>query len=190
VIETHTPLLGRGNVANLLAAVAVAQHFGVPLDEIASRAGRLRPSAHRGEVLRLPQGVTVVDDSYNSSPTALQRALEVVARESRAARKAAVLGEMLELGEHTLELHRVCGEAAAAVGLDRLVAVGGDAAQALADAAVRAGMPEDAVTRTASSSAASDVIVPWLASGDLVLVKGSRGIGTDAVVKRIVEEFS
>jgi UDP-N-acetylmuramoyl-tripeptide--D-alanyl-D-alanine ligase len=97
---------------------------------------------------------------------------------------------MLELGEHTLELHRVCGEAAAAVGLDRLVAVGGDAAQALAEAAVRAGMPEDAVTRTASSSAASDVIVPWLASGDLVLVKGSRGIGTDAVVKRIVEEFS
>ena len=190
MIETHTRLLGRGNVTNLLAAVAVALHFGVPLDEIASRVGQLQPSAHRGEVLRLPRGVTVVDDSYNSSPTALQRALDVVARETRATRKAAVLGEMLELGEHALELHRVCGAAAAAVGLDRLVAVGGDAAQALAEAAVRAGMPADAVTRTASSSAASDVIVAWLASGDLILVKGSRGIGTDAVVKRIVEEFS
>ncbi len=190
VIETHTPLLGRGNVSNLLAAVAVAIHFGVPLDQIAVRAGRLRPAAHRGVVLRLPKGVTVVDDSYNSSPTALQRALEVLAREARAARKAAVLGEMLELGEHTLGLHRTCGAAAAAAGLDRLVAVGGDAAQALAEAAVHAGMPDPAVTWTASSSAASDVIVPWLASGDLVLVKGSRGIGTDAVVKRIAEEFS
>jgi UDP-N-acetylmuramoyl-tripeptide--D-alanyl-D-alanine ligase len=189
-ITTQTPLLGRGNVSNLLAAVAVAAHFGVSPDEIAARARRLQPAAHRGVVLRLPKGVTVVDDSYNSSPTALRRALEVIALETRAARKAAVLGEMLELGEHTLELHRACGEAAAAAGLDRLIVIGGDAAQALAEAAVQAGMPADAVTWTASSGAGADVILPWLTSGDLVLIKGSRGIGTDAVVKHITEEFS
>jgi UDP-N-acetylmuramoyl-tripeptide--D-alanyl-D-alanine ligase len=101
-----------------------------------------------------------------------------------------VLGEMLELGEHTLELHRDCGKSAAAAGLDRLVVIGGDAAGALAEAAVRAGMPEEAVTWTASSGAGSDLIIPWLTAGDLVLVKGSRGIGTDAVVQRITEEFS
>ncbi|HUE86741.1 MAG TPA: UDP-N-acetylmuramoyl-tripeptide--D-alanyl-D-alanine ligase [Vicinamibacterales bacterium] len=190
VVEVHTPLLGRGNASNLLAAVAVATHFGIPLNEIADRASRLRPAAHRGAVLRLPTGVVVVDDSYNSSPTALQRALEVVAHETRATRKAAVLGEMLELGEHSLQLHRACGEAAAAAGLDRLIAVGGAAAQALAEAAVRTGMPADAVTWTASSGAAADLIVSWLASGDLVLVKGSRGINTDAVVDHITEEFS
>jgi UDP-N-acetylmuramoyl-tripeptide--D-alanyl-D-alanine ligase len=184
------PLLGRGNVSNLLAAVAVATHLDVPLAEIVERAARLKPAAHRGAVLRLPAGVTVVDDSYNSSPTALQRALEVIAREDRARRKAAVLGEMLELGEHSLRLHGACGAAAAAAGLDRLVAVGGDAARALADAAIAGGMPSEAVTYTASSGAAADVIIPWLAKGDLLLVKGSRGIRTDAVVDRITEEFS
>ncbi len=189
-VEMHTPLLGRGNVSNLLAAVAVATHFGVPLKQIAERARQLRPAAHRGAVLRTPKGVTVVDDSYNSSPAALQRALEVLAGETRATRKAAVIGEMLELGEHSSELHRACGEAAAAAGLDRLIAVGAEAAQALAEAAVQAGMPRDAVTWSASSGAASDVILRWLASGDLVLVKGSRGIGTDTVVTRITEAFS
>jgi UDP-N-acetylmuramoyl-tripeptide--D-alanyl-D-alanine ligase len=87
-------------------------------------------------------------------------------------------------------LHEECGEAAAAAGLARLVAVGGDAARALADAAVRAGLSSSAVTWTASSSAAADTIVPWLADGDLVLVKGSRGIRTDIVVDRITEAFS
>jgi UDP-N-acetylmuramoyl-tripeptide--D-alanyl-D-alanine ligase len=190
VFTTQTPLLGRGNVSNLLAAVAVAIDFGVPLDEIADRATRLRPAAHRGVVVRLRKGVTVVDDSYNSSPAALQHALEMLALETRATRKAAVLGEMLELGEHTLELHRACGRAAARAGLNRLIVIGGDAAGALAEAAVGAGMSETAVTWTASSGAGSDVVVPWLSAGDLVLVKGSRGIGTDAVVKHIMEEFS
>jgi UDP-N-acetylmuramoyl-tripeptide--D-alanyl-D-alanine ligase len=189
-VHVHTPLLGRGNVSNLLAAVAVSTYFDVPLDDIAARVPGLGPSAHRGAVLRLAQGVTVVDDSYNSSPTALQRALEVIALEPRATRKAAVLGEMLELGEHSLELHRVCGEAAATAGLDRLIVVGGESAQVLADAAVRAGMPERVVTWTASSGAAADVIVPWLTAGDLILVKGSRTIQTDVVVERITEEFS
>jgi UDP-N-acetylmuramoyl-tripeptide--D-alanyl-D-alanine ligase len=189
-VDVHTPLLGRGNVSNLLAAAAVATHLGVSLADIAARAGQLRPAAHRGAVLRLPKGVTVVDDSYNSSPTALLRALEVVSRERRAKRKAAVLGEMLELGRHSLSLHRDCGAAAAAARLDRLIAVGGDSAKALADAAIDNGMAEDAVTWTASSGAASDLIVPWLAEGDLILVKGSRGIKTDAVVDRIIAEFS
>ena len=92
------------------------------------------------------QGITVIDDSYNSSPSALQRALEVMARETRAPRKAAVLGEMLELGEHSIRLHDECGACAAAAGLDRLITVGGVAAKALADGAVAGGMPADAVT--------------------------------------------
>jgi len=188
--SVHVPLLGRGNVLNVLAAAAVATHLGVSLDVIAAHAAQLAPVTHRGAVLRLPRGVTLLDDSYNSSPSALKRVLEVVAQEPGARRKAAVLGEMLELGDHSAGLHAECGEAAAAAGLDRLIAVGGDAAQRLADAAVRAGMPPDAVSWTASSGAAADMLLPWLQEGDLVLVKGSRGIRTDLVVERITEAFS
>ncbi|MGH9346328.1 MAG: UDP-N-acetylmuramoyl-tripeptide--D-alanyl-D-alanine ligase, partial [Vicinamibacterales bacterium] len=115
-----TPLLGRGNLSNVLAAIAVAIDAGVPLEEIAAAAGRLRPADHRGAVHRLQGGVTLIDDSYNSSPSALARALEVVARETRAVGKVAVLGEMLELGESSTRLHEECGRAAARSGLRRL----------------------------------------------------------------------
>ena len=189
-VDVQVPLLGRGNLSNVLAAIAVATELDVPLDAIPARARQLQPAAHRGAVVRLPAGVTIVDDSYNSSPTALQRALEVIARDRRAQRKAAVLGEMLELGSHAQQLHEECGRAAAVAGLDRLIAVGGAPAGALADAAVQAGLPAHAVTWVATSAAAGDQIVSWLQPGDLVLVKGSRGIKTDQVVERITRELS
>jgi UDP-N-acetylmuramoyl-tripeptide--D-alanyl-D-alanine ligase len=189
-VDLHVPLLGAGNLSNVLAGAAVATELGVPLAEIAERTSHLRPSSHRGAVVRLALGVTLIDDSYNSSPTALQQALDVLAQGGGATRKAAVLGEMLELGIHSVRLHQECGRAAARAGLQRLIVVGGDAANALADAAVDAGMPEDSVTRTASSAAAAELIVAWLRAGDLVLVKGSRGIRTDIAVDRITEDFS
>ena len=139
----ETPLLGRGNLANVLAATAVALDAGIALDVIVDVASRLRPADRRGAVARLGGGVTLIDDSYNSSPTALRRALDVVAHESRCERKIAVLGEMLELGDHALALHEECGRAAAAAGLTMLFAIGGAPARALADAAVAAGMPRE-----------------------------------------------
>ncbi len=181
-----TPLLGRGNLANVLAAAAVALHFDVPLDEIAALAATLRPAQHRGEVVHLPNGVTLIDDSYNSSPSALKRALEVVAR-SEAARKAAVLGEMLELGEHAVALHESCGESAARAGLAWLIAVGAGPAAALAHAATRHGMRRDDVLHVATSVEAADAALARAQHGDLILIKGSRGIGTDRVVQRLKE---
>jgi UDP-N-acetylmuramoyl-tripeptide--D-alanyl-D-alanine ligase len=185
-----TPLLGLGNLSNVLAATAVAHDFGVGVGECAARAARLRPAAHRGELLRLPGGITLIDDSYNSSPAALKRSLETVKAASGSARKTAVLGEMLELGEHAERLHRDCGEAAAQAGLDLLVAVGGPAAGALADAAVGAGMPRAAVVHVATSGEAAGVCLERMRPGDLVLVKGSRGIRTDLVVERLKAEFA
>ena len=125
----------------MLAATAVALESGVPLDEIASVRRGSAPADRRGAVSRLPGGITLIDDSYNSSPAALRRALDVVAREARCRRKVAVLGEMLELGDHALALHEECGRAAAAAGLTALFAIGGAPARALADAAIAAGMP-------------------------------------------------
>lgn len=186
----QTPLLGRGNLSNVLAATAVALDFGVPLDDIAIAAARLKPADRRGAVRRLRGGITLIDDSYNSSPAALRRALEVVAHENRASRKVAILGEMLELGGHAVALHRECGRAAAAAGLRLLFTIGGGPARALADAAIAAGMAAAAVTHFEKSEMAGPVVAAAVRAGDLVLVKGSRGTRTDLVADRIAAEFA
>src|SRR6202035_5518128 len=102
-------------------------------------AAQLRPSAHRGEVVRLASGITVIDDSYNANPTATRKALEVMAG-AAAARRIAVIGEMLELGDRSAALHQSVGRAAASAGVDVLLAVGGAPAKALADAGIGAGV--------------------------------------------------
>ncbi len=185
-----TPLLGLGNLANVLAATAVALHFGVPLDEIVTRAATLSAAPHRGELLRLPGGITLVDDSYNSSPAALTRALETIAASTGSARRVAVLGEMLELGAHSVGLHEECGRAAAAAGIDVLIAVGGTGAASLARAAVEMGMPASSVAYVHTKEEAAEAALRRVRPGDLVLVKGSRGIGTDFVVERLKAEFA
>jgi len=185
----ETPLLGRGNLANVLAATAVAVEFGISLDAIAARAARLRPSDRRGAVHQLRGGVMLVDDSYNSSPSALKRALDVIAKERRATRKVAVLGEMLELGDFSADLHRDAGRAAAAAGLDALFVVGGEPARALGEGAISAGMTPANVTYFDQSAAAAPAIVAAIRSGDVVLVKGSRGTRTDLIADRIAEAF-
>jgi UDP-N-acetylmuramoyl-tripeptide--D-alanyl-D-alanine ligase len=186
----RTPLLGMGNLSNVLAAMAVGTHFGVSLPDMLDHATRLAPAHHRGELLRLPGGVTLVDDSYNSSPAALRRMLEMIASATGSTRKVAVLGEMLELGAHAERLHRECGRAAAAAGLDLLIAVGGDPAAALAGEARAAGIPERYVWHVATKEEAVDLALHHVRPGDLVLVKGSRGIGTDLVVARLRQEFA
>ena len=185
-VEITTPLIGRANLSNILAGIAVAEEFGVPLANVATRAARLTPASHRGEILRLASGVTVVDDSYNANPAATRQALEVLAS-SQASRRIAVIGEMLELGERSAELHEDVGRAAAAA-VDLLIAVGGEPARALADAAVAAGMPAASVRYFATSDEAADAAVAAATAGDLILVKGSRGVTTDRVVARLKAE--
>jgi UDP-N-acetylmuramoyl-tripeptide--D-alanyl-D-alanine ligase len=188
--EIETPLLGRGNLSNVLAATAVALEAGIGLDAIVEVAARLRPADRRGTVARLGGGIVLIDDSYNSSPTALRRALDVVAHESRCERKVAILGEMLELGDYAQALHEECGRAAANAGLTRLFAIGGAPARAMADAAVAAGMPRESVAYFAQSADAVAPIAAQVRRGDLVLVKGSRGTRTDLVADRLAAEFA
>jgi UDP-N-acetylmuramoyl-tripeptide--D-alanyl-D-alanine ligase len=185
----NTPLLGGGNLQNVLAASTAALEMGVGLDEIVAAAGRLKPADRRGAVHRLRGGIVLVDDSYNSSPSALRQALDVVAKETRVARKVAVLGEMLELGDQTAALHAELGRHAATAGLRLLVTIGGEGARRLADAAISAGMPTSAVTYFERSELAAAEVARHIRAGDLVLVKGSRGIRTDLVADRIATEF-
>ena len=112
----NTPLLGWGNLQNVLAASGAALELGVALDAVVAAAGQLKSADRRGVVHRLRGGIVLVDDSYNSSPSALRQALDVVAKEPRVARKVAVLGEMLELGDQTAALHEESGRYAASGG--------------------------------------------------------------------------
>ena len=187
--EIRTPLPGTANLANVLAATAVALRFDVPLADIVARAAGLKPVARRGEVIRTG-GITIVDDSYNSNPDSLSRALEMLMHEGGYTRRVAVIGEMLELGDASEALHRQAGLEATAAGLSALVAVGGAPARALAEGAVRAGMPEGSVRYLADSAQAADLAAQLVKAGDLVLVKGSRGIRTEVVVDRLKAEFA
>ena len=187
--RVDVPLVGRGNLMNVLAATAVALEFAVPLDAVAGRAATLRPAKHRGERIALRDGITLVDDSYNSSPSALLRTLEAIGRDRAHTRRIAVLGEMLELGDFADDLHAECGRAAAAQGLAALVTVGGAAAERMAASAREAGMPPGSVRHVGTSEDVLPLLSSLLSPGDLVLVKGSRGIRTDLVVERLVEEW-
>lgn len=176
-------LAGRHQAENLLAAACCALHLGVAPSAVAVAAAGLEPAAHRGSVLRLDSGATLVDDSYNASPLAVRRMLELL--EDSPGRRVAVLGEMLELGPTTDALHREIGRAAAET-CDVLVAVGGPPAAELADAARVAGC--GLVEHHADAEAATAGLADLLEPGDVVLIKGSRGIGLDRIVTALTGE--
>lgn len=184
-LSIETPLIGRGNLANLLAAIAVADTFAVPLADVAERVRTLVPAAHRGELFTTASGITVVDDAYNSSPLALERALLTVGAEARATRRIAVLGEMLELGEASDALHRAIGRVVVASGIARLITVGGEPARSLGEAAIEAGLRRDRVAHASTSDEAAELVASLVAPGDVVLVKGSRGVRLERVVERL-----
>ena len=180
-IPVEWSLVGRHQADNLLGTACCALELGVDAGDIPTVAAGLRAAPRRGEVHRLVGGVTVVDDSYNASPRALRRLLELLA--STTGRRLAVLGEMLELGELTDDAHREVGRLAAA-SCDLLVAVGGEPAAALADAARQAGLQRTWQVEDAEEATA--LVKHSLEDGDVVLVKGSRGIGLDRTVDALL----
>jgi UDP-N-acetylmuramoyl-tripeptide--D-alanyl-D-alanine ligase len=186
--ELKSPLPGSGNLSNVLAAAAVAIRFDIPLDDIVERTAALKPVARRGVIARTGT-ITIIDDSYNSNPKALSQALALISAEKRHARRIAVVGEMLELGEASETLHRASGEEAAHADLSALVTVGGANARALAEGARAAGMPATHVHHVENSDQAAEMAAALVKPGDLVLVKGSRGIRTEVVVDRLKAEF-
>jgi UDP-N-acetylmuramoyl-tripeptide--D-alanyl-D-alanine ligase len=180
--EVVLPLLGRYNAENYLAAAAAAWAIGVPLADIAAAAQEAQPAAMRGVVHRTPAGFTLIDDSYNSNPDSLARALESAA-ELPAGRRLAVLGDMLELGPEAPRFHHEAGERAARLGF-AIVAGVGELAREVEAGAREAGAAETAWHPDAEAAAG------WAAAevepGDLVLVKGSRRVGLETVVHRLL----
>jgi len=176
-----------GYLADALAAAAAAWALGVPAEEIAAGLAGLRPRPGRGGWIRLSHGVVLIDDSYNSNPAALAAALRGLA-DLPAARRVAVLGDMLELGPGEEAFHAEAGRIAAAAGWDALWAVG-PRSRAMARAALAAGMAPAAVRTFDSSLEAAEALDGFLKPGDLVLVKGSRGMRTEAAAARIADLY-
>ncbi len=177
------PFINEAFVPNLLAAVAVCQALGLSLEEIRPGIASLKPFSMRGILDELAGGVRLYDDSYNSSPRALEAALKSLG-ELPSGRKVAVLADMLELGEDEREFHRQAGAAVVRTGWDILVAVGPLAAH-IAEEAATSGMPRGNILTFPDSRAAAAEINAVVRDGDLVLVKGSRGMRTDLIVDKL-----
>ena len=182
-VELSLP--GRHQAENLLAAAAAASAFGVRAEQVAETAPSLTAPEHRGRLLEIGDGISLVDDSYNASPVAVRRLLELLARAP--GRRDAVLGEMYELGDLAQEAHRHAGEQAAAA-CDLLIAVGGADANRIADGAREAGFPDGLVHLVEDADRATELLRRVLRPGDVVLVKGSRGVGLDRTVAELTGE--
>ena len=169
----ESQLTGRHALSNIVAAIAVAQVFGIAPSRLQDAVHSLTPGKMRGERLTI-DGITIFNDCYNSNPAAARAMIDVLAQEP-AVRRIAVLGEMLELGRRTEPLHRDIGQHAAASGIDVLIAVRG-AARFLAEAAREAGMSGDAAHFFEDPAEAGEALRRIAQPGDAVLFKGSRGV--------------
>ncbi len=182
--EFHLRLPGRHNVENALAALAVAGVFGVHADEAREALLSFGAMAQRNEVIVLPGGISLLNDSYNSNPRAMERMLETLAEWPGASRLIVVAGEMLELGKTSPELHRAVGRKMAAINADWLIAVRGDA-RFFVEGAVEAGLPRERALFFAGAAEAAEFCRKILEPGDVVLVKGSRGVHLEGVTQAL-----
>jgi UDP-N-acetylmuramoyl-tripeptide--D-alanyl-D-alanine ligase len=180
-------LTGRHQVANAVAAAAAALALGLALDQIAGAIGRAATrSPWRMELHDRPDGVTVINDSYNANPDSMRAALTTLAELGRTGRNTwAVLGDMLELGDHAATEHAGIGRFAAELGVDHLVAVGEHGPQ-MTSAAVAAGFPATRAVIVTDKAEAVALVTAGLRPGDVVLVKASRGLALDTVADDIL----
>jgi UDP-N-acetylmuramoyl-tripeptide--D-alanyl-D-alanine ligase len=177
------PLIGRHNVMNALAALAAASVWGIGTEEAKQVFPTLTPADKRGEVVRFEAGFTVINDTYNSSPTALGALMQLLAATPGYQRRIVAAGEMLELGDSSEELHRECGHAAAGFcKIDWIFGVQGYAAD-FVNAAIKAGHPRDRAIFFQNSQEASKFLEQFIEPGDLLLLKGSRGVRMERILE-------
>jgi len=178
-------VLGKQQAYAVAVAAAVGLNFGLNLVKISSALRKYRSLPGRTKLIRGIKNSWIIDDSYNSSPTSALAALEIL-EELPGQRKIAVLGDMLELGESTEAGHRHVGQQVASV-VDLLFAVG-SRASFIADEAVQQGMAQDKIFKFPRSEEAALTLQKEMFSGDTVLIKGSRAIHLEKVVKEIMAD--
>ncbi len=171
----ETALMGQHNVLNALVAIAVGLESGIPLAQCVAAVATLKPEDRRGELVTW-RGATLINDSYNSNPEALQAMIRTLAAVP-AKRRILVAGEMLELGRRGTQLHRECGEAAAAAGIDIVIGVRGCGREIVAGAeTVGDGVHPVRAIFLETPQLAGEWLAQNLEPGDAVLLKASRGV--------------
>jgi UDP-N-acetylmuramoyl-tripeptide--D-alanyl-D-alanine ligase len=176
--------LGSHHLSNALAAAAVGLLYGLTPELIARGLETAETSGMRMERVETPGGVVILNDAYNASPDSMMAALAVL--EQCAGRRIAALGDMFELGHASEEAHRQVGERAAQARVDLLATVG-DRATGIAEAAVLAGLPATRVIRCADAAEAAQTLRDCLRPGDTLLVKASRGMQLEQIVRELAD---
>jgi UDP-N-acetylmuramoyl-tripeptide--D-alanyl-D-alanine ligase len=183
--ELELPMPGLHNLENLMAAIATARLLGVGWSGIAGAVSGVKPAYHRGIVVPW-RGATLYDDTYNSNPWALARTLDLLAKAECAGRRIAVVGDMLELGPGEQAFHF---EAGRAMPREIAIVVGvGRRSKFVLDGARSAGFAGDALVHFDDALSAARWLRETITEGDLVMLKGSRGIGLDRIVTALGEE--
>jgi len=180
----ETSLEGRHGVRNALAAVAVAKAFGLAPEQVSEQLATFEAPPMRGRRF-VRNGISIIDDCYNSNPEAVVAMLELLG-ETEGTRRIAVLGEMLELGRWAEKLHSDAGRRVVACGIHVLVGIRG-AARQMVGAAVEAGLPAGAAYFFEEPDEAGDQLKKIAREGDVVLFKGSRATGVDLALRRFLE---
>jgi UDP-N-acetylmuramoyl-tripeptide--D-alanyl-D-alanine ligase len=171
---------GTHNVTNALAAAAVGAALNLSGSMIAQGLGRFRPAAMRSQVMT-HQGVHIINDCYNANPASMKAAVQLLAQWSPARERVAVLGDMLELGPQTRQMHRDVGQFLATQGLSRLI-VCGALGRDIAEGARQGGMAGSQIDEVIDTTAATDHLKRIVRQGDVVLVKASRGMKMEQIV--------
>jgi UDP-N-acetylmuramoyl-tripeptide--D-alanyl-D-alanine ligase len=184
------PLPGRHVVTNALAAIAAASVWHIGTAEAQGVFQGLRTPAMRGELIRFTNGFALINDSYNSSPAALQAMISLLAATPGFQRRILAAGEMRELGLSSPQLHREGGEFAARTGkIDFIIGVQGDAAK-IVEGAAAAGIPRERTKFFATPAEAAEFLVGFVTPGDLLLVKGSRSVKMERIVEELLGRFA
>ncbi len=179
-------IVGRTHAQAILAGVAAAVAVGVSLEKAVEACTRHEPPPGRTRLIKGIAGSTIIDDTYNSSPVASEEALSALSDIPRTGRRIAVLADMLELGSFSVEEHQRIGTLVAS-STDFLVTVG-VRAKGIALGARSAGMPEEHIIECDRGSDAATQLVALVATGDVVLIKGSQSLRMERVVKSLMAE--
>lgn len=183
-------LPGRHVVLNALAAIAAASLWNVGASEAQSVLPSMRTPSMRGELIRFTNGFALINDSYNSSPAALEAMIGLLAATPGFKRRILAAGEMRELGRSSPQLHRDGGAFAAKTGkIDFLIGVQGDAAETV-EGAVAAGVPRACTKFFATPEEAAEFFAGFVEPGDLLLVKGSRSVKMEKIVESLLGRFA
>lgn len=178
----HLKACGRHNIYNALAATAaLLEKVGLPT--ITAGLEAFTPYEGRFKIERL-DGVTLIDDSYNANPASIKVALETLSQIAAVGHRIAVLGDMLELGEQEADAHRGVG-AVAGRNVDRLYLTGERMTKYAAEGAVQAGMPPESIINCTSHTEIAELLHQSLQEGDVILIKGSRGMTMEKVATEL-----